>query len=84
MNPNTLEVVAYIEADNSILTLSGVSNVCHGYNTNTNGGNSSSSDWTTFDNVEENDVALGKVTYIDVDGNECDYWLGTSFMFVIC
>jgi len=71
LNPNTLEVIAYIEADNSILTLSGVSNVCHGYNNNDN-------DWTTFDNVEEDDVALGKVTYIDVDGNECDYWLGTS------
>jgi len=76
LNPNTLEVIAYIEADNSILTLSGVSNVCHGYNNNDN-------DWTTFDNVEENDVALGKVTYIDVDGNECDYWLGTS-LFGVC
>jgi len=88
LNPNTLEVVAYIEADNSILTLSGISNVCHGYNnTNTaNGsgcGNSNSSDWTTFDNVEENDVALGKVTYIDVDGNECDYWLGTFFLCLV-
>jgi len=80
LNPNTLEVVAYIEADNSILTLSGVSNVCHGYNTNDN-------DWTTFDNVEENDIALGKVTYIDVDGNECDYWLGTFvslFKLYVC
>ena len=85
LNPNTLEVVAYIEADNSILTLSGVSNVCHGYNNTATGVGGSnggiSGDWTTFDNVEENDVALGKVTYIDVDGNECDYWLGTYDMF---
>ena len=93
LNPNTLEVIAYIEADNSILTLSGISNVCHGYNTTGhsgsgsggNGGGNSNGDWTTFDNVEENDIALGKVTYIDVDGNECDYWLGTSFrLFKLC
>ena len=81
--PNTLEVVAYIEADNSILTLSGVSNVCHGYNnTNANNGNSNG-DWSVFNNVEEHDVALGKVTYIDVDGNECDYWLGTYMCSVV-
>ena len=33
-------------------------------------------DWAVFDYVEEMDRALGRVTYIDVEGNEREYWLG--------
>ena len=39
-------------------------------------GGSDSLDWTVFDDVEDMDRALGKVTYIDVEGNEREYWLG--------
>ena len=72
-NPDTLEIIAYINADSSVLILSNKSNVRHGFD----GNNVDSSEWSVFNDVEEMDKALGKVTYIDGEGNERDYWLGT-------
>ncbi|KAL3806803.1 hypothetical protein ACHAXA_001085 [Cyclostephanos tholiformis] len=39
----------------------------------------SSLEWVVFDDVEGMDRALGKVTYIDVEGNERDYWLDSIY-----
>lgn len=95
MDPSTLEVVAYIEADGSVFTLSGRSDVRHGKSgvvvdgprgtsfdeyEGDRDGDGGEYDWAVFDDVEGMDRALGRVTYIDVEGNERDYWLG-EFLF---
>ncbi len=43
----------------------------------------SSLEWVVFDDVEGMDRALGKVTYINVEGNERDYWLGWSSLCLL-
>ena len=78
-NPESLEIVACIEADGSVFTLSGECNVRHGkeVSSGSNGDDGNKGyDWSVFDNVEEMDRALGRVSYIDVEGNEREYWLG--------
>ena len=78
-NPESLEIVACIEADGSVFTLSGECNVRHGkVSSGSNNGDDGNKEyeWSVFDNVEEMDRALGRVSYIDVEGNEREYWLG--------
>ena len=77
-DPNSLEIVAYIEADGSVCTLTGRSNARHGKQSGNNAANPNV-DWAIFDHVEEMDRALGKVTYIDVEGNEREYWLDSIY-----
>jgi hypothetical protein len=91
-DPNTLELLAHVEADGSVFTLTGRSDARHSRFSAAvaaapsggggGGGGSfdddSSLEWVVFDDVESMDRALGKVTYIDVEGNERDYWLGRS------
>lgn len=77
-DPNSLEIVAYIEADGSVFTLTGRSNARHGKQSGNNAANPNV-DWAIFDHVEEMDRALGKVTYIDVEGNEREYWLDSIY-----
>lgn len=74
-DPSSLEIFAYIEADGSVFTLTGPSNARHGKVVG-GGIGGEELDWTVFDDVEEMDRALGRVTYIDVEGNEREYWLG--------
>lgn len=80
-NPASIEVLAYIEADGSIFTLTGKSNVRHGKMPSIDVGGSfceddEELDWAVFDDVEEMERALGCVSYIDVQGNDREYWLG--------
>ena len=94
-DPNTLEVLAHDEADGSVFTLRGRSDARHGRSSaavaaapsNGGGGGSfdedSSLEWVVFDDVEGMDRALGKVTYIDVEGNERDHWLGRSSLCLL-
>jgi len=85
--PESLEIVACIEADGSVFTLSGECNARHGKVSTMSSNNGSFDeddsnivdkeyDWIVFDNVEEMDRALGRVSYIDEEGNEREYWLG--------
>ena len=76
-DPNTLEVLAYVKADGSVITLMGRSDAQHGSPSSFEEG--SPLEWVVFDDVEGMDRALGKVTYIDVDGNEKDYWLDSIY-----
>jgi len=87
-DPNSLEILAYIEADGSVFTLTNRCNARHGKQSSSSSSSSSSGktkteddlvDWAIFDNVEEMDRALGKVTYIDVEGNEREYWLDSIY-----
>lgn len=82
--PESLEIVACIEADGSVFTLSGECNARHG-KVSTMSSSFDEDDanivgmeyeWSIFDNVEEMDRALGRVSYIDEEGNEREYWLG--------
>mmetsp|Transcript_10406 Transcript_10406/g.18731 ORF Transcript_10406/g.18731 Transcript_10406/m.18731 type:complete len:597 (+) Transcript_10406:64-1854(+) len=81
MDPSSLEVLVYIEADGSVFTLTGTCNVRHGKLPE--GENETKSeeslDWDVFDDVEKMDRALGRVTYIDVEGNEREYWLDSIY-----
>jgi hypothetical protein len=90
-DPNTLEVLAHVKADGSVFILTGRSDVRHGRSSavvaaaSTSGGSfdeDSSLEWVVFDDVEGMDRALGKVTYIDVEGNERDYWLGRLMLYI--
>lgn len=65
----TVEIMAEIAADASILTLSGASTVRH---------RKSDGVWKTYENVDEMAKPLGCVTYIDSDASEKEYWLGTT------
>jgi hypothetical protein len=86
-HPESLEIIACIEADGSVFTLSGECNARHGKVSTraaSNGsfdeddGNNAAKEyeWSVFDNVEDMDRALGRVSYIDEEGNERQYWLG--------
>ena len=88
--PESLEIVACIEADGSVFTLSGECNARHGKVSTMSSNNGSFDeddsnivdkeyDWIVFDNVEEMDRALGRVSYIDEEGNEREYWLGKKW-----
>ena len=79
--PESLEVVACIEADGSVFTLTGECNARHGkvstmFDEDDANIVENEYDWSVFDNVEEMDRALGRVSYIDEEGNEREYWLG--------
>ena len=92
LDPSSIDIVAFIEADGSVFTLTGRCNARHGRLSSSfaNAASASGSfdgersyeedapsyDWVVFDDVEGTDRALGKVTYIDVEGDERDYWLG--------
>lgn len=81
-DPNSLEILAFVEADGSVFTLTGKSDARHGRSGGGGGSfdeDSSSVDWAIFDNVEEMDRALGKLTYIDAEGNESEYWLDSIY-----
>jgi len=81
MDPSSLEVLVYIEADGSVFTLTGICNVRHGKLPEGENDTKSeeSLDWDVFDDVEKMDRALGRVTYIDVEGNEREYWLDSIY-----
>lgn len=69
--PSTLEVCAMITADDSTLTLSGVSTVRHK--------NAATQEWKVFEDVDAMDKPLGCVLYIDSDASEKEYWLDAIY-----
>jgi len=85
--PESLEIVACIEADGSVFTLSGECNARHGKVSTVSSGFDEDDvniagkeyEWSVFDNVEEMDRALGRVSYIDEEGNEREYWLDSIY-----
>jgi hypothetical protein len=71
-NSSTLEVLAMIEGDKSILALYDESTARHRTKTS-NGG------WKEFGNVDERDKPLGSIMYIDGEANEKEYSLDDVF-----
>jgi len=69
----TLEVLAKLEADGSILLIYGTS--CR-HGVPTIGDNDITGyEFKSFDDVEYMDGSLGKIIYIDAEGNDGEYWL---------
>lgn len=75
----TLEVMAKIGADDSILILYGSCNIKHGTVKLGNDGTIVGHEWMTIENVDDTNEPLGRVMYIDVDGNDGEYWLDTIY-----
>jgi len=74
----TLEVMAKVGADSSILLVYGDS--CrHGTPRVGDDGSLTGYDFTTFENVDEMEGTLGKVIFIDSEGNDGEYWLDTIY-----
>jgi hypothetical protein len=71
-NSDSLEILAYIEADGSVFELVG-KDARHG---KLDGEHDGEKEWSVFKNIEESNLTLGSVTYIDMEGNEREYWLG--------
>jgi hypothetical protein len=69
----TLEVAAKLKADGSILMLYG-SSCRHGTIAISSDGNKEF-EFKTFDDAEYMDGSLGKIIYIDTEGNDGEYWL---------
>jgi hypothetical protein len=74
--PSTLEVVAQINADGSVLSLHGDSSIRHMA--------ADADDWIEFGSYDELDKPLGSITYIDSEANEKDYSLGKSLNAFCC
>lgn len=70
--PETLEIIAQITADMSVLALNGSAFVRHK-------SADDDADWREFGNADELDQPLGSITYIDSDASERDYSLGEKF-----
>lgn len=74
----TLEVAAKVEADSSVLIVYGDS-CCHGIPKVGNDGTFAGYDFKTFENIEYMEESLGKVIYIDSEGNDGEYWLDAIY-----
>lgn len=73
-NSDSIEVLAQIEADGSVFALVG-KDARHG---KLAGEQEGEKEWSVYKNIEESERMLGNVTYIDMEGNEREYWLGKS------
>lgn len=74
----TLEVMAKVGADSSILLVYGDS--CrHGTPRVGDDGSLTGYDFTTYNNVDDMEGTLGKVIFIDSEGNDGEYWLDTIY-----
>lgn len=71
-NSESIEILALIEADGSVFALVG-KDACHG---KLAGDQESETEWSVYKNIEESERALPSTTYIDMEGNEREYWLG--------
>lgn len=78
----SIEVLARIGADNSVLLLHGTS--CrHGTAVLGAEGNIVGYEWKYFNDIETMDGSLGKIIYIDVYGNDGEYWLDSIYEEVL-
>jgi hypothetical protein len=74
----TLEVMAKVGADSSILLVYGDS--CrHGTPKVGTDGSLIGYEFKTFENVDDMEGTLGKVIFIDSEGNDGEYWLDTIY-----
>ena len=73
----SIEVIAKVRADNSVLLLHG-SSCRHGTAILGNKRNVVGYEWKTYD-IEKMDGSLGKIIYIDVYGNDGEYWLDSVY-----
>lgn len=75
-NSESVEILAQIEVDGSVFALVG-KDARHGNSTGeTQVGEKEQLEWNVYENLEETQRLLGSVTYIDMEGNEREYWLG--------
>lgn len=73
---DSVEVLARIEADGSVFALIG-NDARHGKTSSESGlGEEETLEWHVFEDIDETCRVLGSVTYIDMEGNEREYWLG--------
>lgn len=76
---STLEVVSKIIADGSILILHGSSNVRHGTVIMGDDGHINGYEWREFGDIDRRNEPLGRVMYIDSEGNDGEYWLDSVY-----
>ncbi len=70
----TIEVLAKLKADGSVLLIWGSSSCRHGIPTHGDQG-ILGYEFKTFDDVEYMEGSLGKIIFIDEEGNDGEYWL---------
>jgi len=75
----TIEVIAKIYADESVIMLYGLCNIRHGIVKIGENGNIDGYEWKSYENVENMEGILGRIMYIDVDGNDGEYWLDSIY-----
>ena len=73
----SLEVLARLEADGSILIIYG--NSCRHGVPNIGNDGAPGYEFQTFDNVEYMEDSLGKIIYVDSEGNDGEYWLDSVY-----
>ena len=76
---STLEVLSKIIADGSILMLHGSSNVRHGTVIMGDDGQIHGYEWREFGDIDLRNEPLGRVMYIDSQGNDGEYWLDSVY-----
>jgi len=76
---SSLEVIAQIHSDSSILRLYNHDSISHGTLHMDSEGNICGYDWNTVENVENKDGILGRIMYIDGNGDEGEYWLDAIY-----
>jgi hypothetical protein len=76
---STLEVISKVVADGSILVLHGSSNVRHGTVVMGDDGHVTGYDWKELGDVDRRNEPLGRVMYIDTEGNDGEYWLDSVY-----
>lgn len=74
----SIEVIAKVLADNSVLLLHG-SSCRHGTAVLGNKRNIVEYEWKTYKDVEKMGDSLGKIIYIDANGNDGEYWLDSVY-----
>eukprot|EP00804_Cyclotella_cryptica_P010408 CCRYP_018149-RA/>CCRYP_018149-RA protein AED:0.33 eAED:0.33 QI:289/1/1/1/1/1/3/326/738 len=76
---DSVEVLARIEADGSVFALIG-NHARHGKTSSESGfGEEEALEWNVFEDIDETSRVLGSVTYIDMEGNEKEYWLDSIY-----
>jgi len=79
-NEASLEVIAEIKADSSVVRLYDNDSISHGTLCIDPDGTVQGYDWNnTVEDVEEKNGVLGRVMYIDGNGDEGEYWLDSIY-----
>jgi hypothetical protein len=74
----SIEIIAKVGADNSVLLLYGAS--CrHGIAVLGNDGEIVDYEWKSYNDIEKMEGSLGRFLYIDANGNDGEYWLDSIY-----